>query len=274
MLRFLLQEFAQQKGLLREPLGTRVLGKKIKKLVPKYRRATWLEHHDWHPGFDLGSKRIQSPQQQFLGPVQHAKVIQWPPATQGCARCCHVKSRRFENVNRRLGGVRMEIVVEGIRPEHDLTWLVWRRVFDPPGRGGAPSPHRRYPPPEPFPECLPRKCRNLPLPRHSGNPLCNIPQQGSLCREVHQPRRHRKNSSPNVNIPERIRAARSSPAFVVVGQKFRLVRRQIHAHGAIALAAFAGEAEVEEVFYLLASPSFPHNFAFGHFPEQMGTPAG
>src|SRR5438309_10514951 len=154
MLRFLLQEFAQQKGLLREPLGTRVLGKKIKKLVPKYRRATWLEHHDWHPGFDLGSKRIQSPQQQFLGPVQHAKVIQWPPATQGCARYCHVKSRRFENVNRRLGGVRMEIVVEGIRPEHDLTWLVWRRVFDPPGRGGAPSPHRRYPPPEPFPECL------------------------------------------------------------------------------------------------------------------------
>src|SRR5439155_963731 len=74
MLRFLLQEFAQQKGLLREPLGTRVLGKKIKKLVPKYRRATWLEHHDWHPGFDLGSKGIQSPQQQFLGPVQHAKV--------------------------------------------------------------------------------------------------------------------------------------------------------------------------------------------------------
>src|SRR5947209_11829010 len=176
MLRFLLQEFAQQKGLLREPLGTRVFGKKIKKLVPKYRRAARLEHHDWHPGFDLGSKRIQSPQQLFLGSVQHAEIIERSAATQGCARYCHVKSRRFENVNRRLGGVRMEIVVEGIRPEHDLTWLVWRRVFDPPGRGGAPSPHRRYPPPEPFPECLRRKCRNLPLPRHSGNLLGNIPR--------------------------------------------------------------------------------------------------
>src|SRR3989442_14390494 len=75
MLRFLLQEFAQQKGLLREPLGTRVFGKKIKKLVPKYRRAARLEHHDWHPGFDLGSKRIQSPQQLFLGSVQHAAII-------------------------------------------------------------------------------------------------------------------------------------------------------------------------------------------------------
>src|SRR6266576_4425077 len=241
MLRFLLQEFAQQKGLLREPLGTRVLGKKIKKLVPKYRRATWLEHHDWHPGFDLGSKGIQSPQQQFLGPVQHAKVIQWPPATQGCARYCHVKSRRFENVNRRLGGVRMEIVVEGIRPEHDLTWLVWRRVFDPPGRGGAPSPHRRYAPPEPLPECLWRKLRNFPLRRHSGNLLSNIPQQGSLGREIHQPRRNRRHPSPDVNIPKRIRAQWPHSAFVIMGKKFRLVRRQIHAHRAIALTAFAGE---------------------------------
>src|SRR5437667_1912783 len=225
MLRFVLQGFAQQKGLLRQQLGTRVLGKKIKKLVPKYRRATWLEHHDWHPGFDLGSKGIQSPQQQFLGPVQHAKVIQWPPATQGCARYCHVKSRRFENVNRRLGGVRMEIVVEGIRPEHDLTWLVWSLGFDPPALGGAPSSDRPYPPPEPFPECLPRKCRNLPLPRHSRNLLGNIPQQGRLRCKIHQPRRNRRHPSPDVNIPKRIRAARSIPAFVVVGQKVRLLRR-------------------------------------------------
>src|SRR2546423_15032764 len=117
MLRFLLQEFAQQKGLLREPLGTRVLGKKIKKLVPKYRRATWLEHHDWHPGFDLGSKGIQSPQQQFLGPVQHAKIIQWPPATQGCGGYCRVKSRRSGQGNRRCGGVRREIVCEAVRSD-------------------------------------------------------------------------------------------------------------------------------------------------------------
>src|SRR5438552_761956 len=94
----------------------------------------------------------------------------------------------------------MEIVVEGIRPEHDLTWLVWRRVFDPPGRGGAPSPHRRYPPPEPFPECLPRKCRNLPLPRHSGNLLGNIPQQGRLRCKIHQPRRNRRPPSPDVTV--------------------------------------------------------------------------
>src|SRR5207237_7669369 len=139
-----------------QALSARVVGEKMEKLIPKNGGTAWVEHDNRHTGIDLGRKRIQSSQQQFLGPVQHAKVIQWPPATQGCARYCHVKSRRFENVNRRLGGVRMEIVVEGIRPEHDLTWLVWRRVFDPPGRGGAPAPHRRYPPTERLPECLPR----------------------------------------------------------------------------------------------------------------------
>src|SRR5207253_474405 len=128
MLCSLFQKFAQQKGLPRQPLSARVVGEKIEELIPKNGGTAWLEHDNRHTGIDLGRKRIQSSQQQFLGPVQHAKVIQWPPATQGCARYCHVKSRRFENVNRRLGGVRMEIVVEGIRPEHDLTWLVWRRV--------------------------------------------------------------------------------------------------------------------------------------------------
>ena len=58
MLCSLFQKFAQQKGLPREPLGAGVVGEKIEKLIPKHRRAARLEHHDWHPSFDLGSERI------------------------------------------------------------------------------------------------------------------------------------------------------------------------------------------------------------------------
>src|ERR1700693_3148795 len=57
---------------------------------------------------------------------------------------------------------------------------------------------------------------------------------------------------------------------MVVRQKLGLVSGQVNAHRTVALAAFAGEAEIERLFYILVAPAVADHVALGHFPEQMG----
>ena len=61
---------------------------------------------------------------------------------------------------------------------------------------------------------------------------------------------------------------------MIVREKFGLVRGQINAHRAVALAALAGEAEVERLFHVLVAPAVADHVALGHLPEQVGAAAG
>src|ERR1035441_3806240 len=66
---------------------------------------------------------------------------------------------------------------------------------------------------------------------------------------------------------------RTPVGFVVVREEFRFVGRDIDTHGAIALAAFAGEAEVERFFDGFALPAVFDEVSFRHLPEQVGAAA-
>src|SRR5256885_8652883 len=48
---------------------------------------------------------------------------------------------------------------------------------------------------------------------------------------------------------------RSHSSVPIVRQKLRLVRRDVHIHWAVALASFAGEAEIQRFLHLFALPS-------------------
>lgn len=64
------------------------------------------------------------------------------------------------------------------------------------------------------------------------------------------------------------------PALVVVVEEFRLVGGHVDAHGAVAAAALAGEAEVEGVAHLGRPPAVRDDLAYQHLVQQAGPPAG
>ena len=61
---------------------------------------------------------------------------------------------------------------------------------------------------------------------------------------------------------------------MVVGKEFGLVGGQVHAHRAVALAAFAGETQIQRLFHGLVAPAVPDHVALRHLPEQVGAAAG
>src|SRR5690348_174498 len=54
-----------------------------------------------------------------------------------------------------------------------------------------------------------------------------------------------------------------------MGQKLRFVRGHINADGAIALAAFAGETQVERLLHVLVTPAILDDIFLSHLPEEM-----
>ncbi len=74
------KKFAEEKGLAPQALGARVAGKKVCQLVAKNRGATRLKHHNRQPRIDLSPKNVQDTPQVFFGSIEHAEVVQRPPA--------------------------------------------------------------------------------------------------------------------------------------------------------------------------------------------------
>src|SRR5690348_16088014 len=92
-------------------------------------------------------------------------------------------------------------------------------------------------------------------------------------REVDESRCARRESRPPRDQSEREGVAGPEAALVVVRQELGLVRRHIDVYGAVALAAFARETEIERLLHVVVPPHPGHGVTFEHFPEQMGAAA-
>src|SRR5581483_105895 len=79
---------------------------------------------------------------------------------------------------------------------------------------------------------------------------------------------------PNIDVAESVGAKRARSMIVIVGEKFGLVGGNINPDGAIALAAFASQTEIERFFNMLVPPATLNDIPFGHFPEQVRAPTG
>ncbi len=111
------------------------------------------------------------------------------------------------------------------------------------------------------------------LGRDVSDKLHDIANEWQLRSEIHEARSIRREPRPEIDIAEGVGIQRAHAAFVIVRKKFCFVGGDVNADRAVALAAFAGEAEIERVFDLFAAPSIADDgvAAIGilrHLPEQ------
>ncbi len=81
-------------------------------------------------------------------------------------------------------------------------------------------------------------------------------------------------SGPAVDAAEGVVGERARVVFVVVGEELGLVGGHVDRDGALGLAGFAGEAEVEGFTNLLVVPVVGEDLALHELPEHMGAAAG
>ena len=113
---------------------------------------------------------------------------------------------------------------------------------------------------------------------NSGYCFRDVAQERKLGGQVDQARRVRCEARPQVDVAESVGAARAHAALIIMRQKFGFVGGDVNADRAIALASFAGEAEVERLFDFFAAPAVANDSIFSscslrHFPEQVSAAA-
>jgi hypothetical protein len=158
----------------------------------------------------------------------------------------------FQHFHRRLPYGWEEVIIEGIGPEQHLR---------PPDVAWAALA-------EPLRQRLRGKGRQPPLRRNAAEPFGNAAQPTSLREDIGHAWHERRQTGPPVDQAHRIGLTRSYPPGIVMRQKFGLVGGHIDLHGAVALAALAGQAQVERFAHVLTPPAVGERVALKHLEEQ------
>jgi hypothetical protein len=95
------------------------VGKEVDEFVAENGNATRFEADDGDASFDFGGKFVEDLKQERLGAVEHAEVVERAAAAEVGSRDDDAEAGRFEDFDGGLGGLRLEIVVEGVGPEED-----------------------------------------------------------------------------------------------------------------------------------------------------------
>src|SRR4051794_38230827 len=119
VLRVLLQELRQRHRARRDPGRVLVVDEHRGKLVSERGHATRLEADDRHAGPRIRGETPDQPLQQQLRRVEHPVVVERPSTAEEALRGDHPKSRRLEHTGGCLRSIRMEVLVESVREEHD-----------------------------------------------------------------------------------------------------------------------------------------------------------
>ncbi len=76
------QKFTEEECLAAKPIGARVIRKQVSQFIAEYRGATRLQDHDRQSGVDLRTQAMQNVLEILPGFIEHAEVIQRPPAAE------------------------------------------------------------------------------------------------------------------------------------------------------------------------------------------------
>src|SRR5215469_6583902 len=104
---FLDQEFAKKKNLTPKLRGLFVGSEQVGHLVAEYGDAAWLKPDDRRSRFDLRRQRIDRLLELQARTVEHAEIVEWPPATDARFGNDHLISRVLQNFDRSLRDCRM-----------------------------------------------------------------------------------------------------------------------------------------------------------------------
>src|SRR5215475_2804357 len=207
-------------------MGLRAIGKEVQEFVAKHGGAAGLKNDDGNAGSDLGFEDVECAKEQFLRPVQHAKIIQRSSATDVLSRHPYTVSDVFEDFDGCGRRFRMEIVIEGIRPEDD------RSSLDSLAERNGPSL-------EPLAEALASKRRDIPARRNSRYKFCRMAQPPALREPIDQRSEPRSRRGPAVDMGNGVVVERTKPPFIVMGEELSFISRHINGHGTIFLAPLA-----------------------------------
>jgi hypothetical protein len=101
-------------------LRARVVREELEKLILEYAGATRLEKDERHSRFDLRRHAVENFGEIRTSLIEQAEIIKWTAAADVALRRFDLEAGFHQH---RFGGgegLRMVIVVPGIRPEHDL----------------------------------------------------------------------------------------------------------------------------------------------------------
>jgi hypothetical protein len=115
----LFEELAEQERLFAQGLGALVVREEVEEFVAEDGDAAGLESDDRDSGFDLGGDRVENVEEQGLGAIEHAEVVERASATERGSGDEDAVSGSLEDFDGGAGGGRAEVVVEGVGPEED-----------------------------------------------------------------------------------------------------------------------------------------------------------
>ena len=96
-------------------------------------------------GLDFREKFVHDLEEQALGAIEHADVVERTPAAQVSARNADVEAGGLEHFDGSFGGRGEEVVVECVGPEEDGVILASLRSDGTDGRGRRDASYRRLP---------------------------------------------------------------------------------------------------------------------------------
>lgn len=96
-----------------------VAGEKVEEFVTEDGYAAWLEADDRYSCFDFGREFVKNTEQQRFRAAQHSVVVEWTSAAKERFGNGNSEAERFQDFNGSFGGIRVEIIVEGVGPEED-----------------------------------------------------------------------------------------------------------------------------------------------------------
>ncbi len=207
------------------------------------------------PASSCGARALRTLRRYSRGGVEEAEVVEGAAAAEVMLREGDAEAGVGEDLVGGSHGGGVEVVVEGVGPEED--------VGGGGGLGGAGFAG------EGFAEAGEG---SVGVDVEEG--FDDFADAGGVVDGVDEARREGGEVGPEVDASEGVVGERAVGAFVVVGEELGLVGGHVDGDGALGLAGFAGEAEVEGFADLLVLPLLGEDFALHELPEEMGAAAG
>src|ERR1700676_5033815 len=117
----MLQKLAEEKRLASQPGGAWILREQIAQFIAKDGSAALFQDDDRDAGVNLHAQGAHDSLQIFLGPVEHAEIVQWPPAAEMNLRDGDLETRALKHFQRSTACVRMKVIVKRVGPQNYLT---------------------------------------------------------------------------------------------------------------------------------------------------------
>ena len=171
-LRLAREEIGQQHRAVSKRRRILRVGHQIVELVLEHGGAARLEDHDRKPFGQVRAHAVQDAIEVAARVVEHAEVVERPPAAEPVRRDDDLVAGGLEHVDGRHQGVGEEVIVEGVGPEDDAL-AACRRAR------AATTEHRA--------ERLRRERRDLRLERDAREHLHERACARRLREEVHEP---------------------------------------------------------------------------------------